>query len=95
LVSEVAQANHGSRDCAGLSGSAGIAAFATPAALDGGGKPGCEVQADYTPAGTTAPAPFLKLPMREKDGKHSLYVTQGWVTSPDEETYDGGVTLPI
>lgn len=41
------------------------------------------------PAGAVAPQPFLKLPFRQRDGLLSLKITNGWVTSTDEETYTG------
>jgi len=37
------------------------------------------------------PTPFLKLPFRARDGRLSLYDTQGWITSPDELAIDGEV----
>jgi hypothetical protein len=43
------------------------------------------------PAGSTMPAPFLKLPFRERDARLSLYDTQGWLTSPDELAIDDEV----
>jgi murein DD-endopeptidase MepM/ murein hydrolase activator NlpD len=36
------------------------------------------------PAGSTMPAPFLRLPFRASDAWDSLYDTEGWFTSPDE-----------
>ena len=43
---------------------------------------------DAPPAGAVMPAPFLKLPFRERDGRDALYDSQGWVTSPDELSID-------
>jgi hypothetical protein len=43
------------------------------------------------PAGSSMPAPFLKLPFRARDGVASAYDSEGWITSPDELDIDDEV----
>lgn len=52
------------------------------------GQQSCEAP-NAAPPGAVKPVPFLKLPFRMRDGLLSLQVTNGWVTSTDEETYTG------
>lgn len=55
------------------------------------GPPATSCLVDSPPAGSSMPAPFLKLPFRARDGVASLYDTQGWITSPDELAIDDEV----
>lgn len=47
----------------------------------------CCVAANPGPAGAIVPQPFLKLPFRERDGRDSLIISNGWLTATDEEPF--------
>lgn len=66
---------------------AGLVAVAAPAQAHSSGNQ-C-VTANAAPAGSSAPAPFLKLPFRERDGRNSLTISNGWVNALDEEPFTG------
>jgi hypothetical protein len=70
--------------------SSSTAATAVAGSVSGTIAPGCRLQVDATPADLAPPsAPFLKLPFRARDARNSLYVTQGWLSSPDEVRLTG------
>lgn len=63
-----------------------VSATGTPGQVAGCPAPG------VMPAGLAAPPAFLKLPFRERDGRDSLTVTEGWLVSEDEIPFTGDFT---
>lgn len=70
-----------------------VGAIAVPAssfaAPSGQGTSNCLV--GTPPAGSSMPAPFLKLPFRARDGVAAVYDTEAWYTSLDELSIDDEV----